>query len=190
VRKLRCSRQRLSPYIQRYRLFTLTSTRLRNCSAHETQTAAKLAAHLLSLGYEVTEHVGGTGMVTILRNGSRPTVMLRSELDALPVEEKTGLAYASKVHVKDGAGRDVPVMHAPPHSSAVGHGDHHGAHSKESWHGVLMLVGQPAEETLGAAKGMIADGLFKCFPRPDVAVARYVGNLLPAGKVGNHARDL
>ena len=156
-------------------------------SAHETQTAAKLAAHLRSLGYEVTEHVGGTGVVAILRNGSGPTVMLRTELDALPVEEKTGLPYASIVRVKDDAGRDVPVMHA------CGHDLHMAAllgtatimaHSKESWHGVLMLVGQPAEETVGGAEKMIADGLFKRFPKPDVAVAMHVGNLLPAGKVG------
>jgi len=156
-------------------------------SAHETQTAAKLAAHLRSLGYEVTEHVGGTGVVAVLRNGSGPTVMLRTELDALPVEEKTGLPYASIVRVKDDAGRDVPVMHA------CGHDLHMAAllgtatimaHSKESWHGVLMLVGQPAEETVGGAAKMIADGLFKRFPKPDVAVAMHVGNLLPAGEVG------
>ena len=156
-------------------------------SAHETQTAAKLAAHLRSLGYEVTEHVGGTGVVAVLRNGSGPTVMLRTELDALPAEEKTGLPYASIVRVKDDAGRDVPVMHA------CGHDLHMAAllgtatimaHSKESWHGVLMLVGQPAEETVGGAAKMIADGLFKRFPKPDVAVAMHVGNLLPAGKVG------
>ncbi|HLQ51791.1 MAG TPA: hypothetical protein VK129_09855, partial [Terriglobales bacterium] len=81
-------------------------------SSHETQTAAKLAARLRALGYEVTEHVGGTGVVAVLSNGAGPTVMLRTELDALPVEEKTGLPYASKVHTKDDAGRDVPVMHA------------------------------------------------------------------------------
>src|SRR5271170_4502645 len=79
-------------------------------SSHEVQTAAKLAARLRGLGYEVTEHVGGTGIVAILKNGAGPTVMLRTELDALPVEEKTGLAYASKVHAKDDAGREVPVM--------------------------------------------------------------------------------
>ena len=77
-------------------------------SSHETQTAAKLAGRLRALGYEVTEHVGGTGVVAILKNGAGPTVMLRTELDALPVEEKTGLAYASKVRTKDDAGHDVP----------------------------------------------------------------------------------
>ena len=156
-------------------------------SAHETQTAAKLAGRLRGLGYDVTEHVGGTGIVAILSNGAGPTVMLRTELDALPVEEKTGLAYASKVHAKDDAGREVPVMHA------CGHDLHMAAilgtaaimvHSKDSWHGTLMLIGQPAEETIGGARGMLADGLLKRFPKPDVAVAMHVGNLLPAGTVG------
>src|SRR5580698_5928414 len=156
-------------------------------SSHETQTAAKLAGRLRGLGYEVTEHVGGTGIVAVLKNGAGPTVMLRTELDALPVEEKTGLAYASKVHAKDDAGHDVPVMHA------CGHDLHMAsiiataaimAHSKETWHGTLMLIGQPAEETISGAKGMLDDGLLRRFPKPDVAVALHVGNTLPAGKVG------
>jgi amidohydrolase len=156
-------------------------------SSHETQTAAKLAARLRSLGYEVTEKVGGTGIVAILKNGAGPTVMLRTELDALPVEEKTGLSYASKVHTKDDSGRDVPVMHA------CGHDLHMAslvataaimAHSKDTWHGTLMLIGQPAEETISGAKAMIADGLFTRFPKPDVGVALHVGNGLPAGQVG------
>ena len=84
-------------------------------SSHETQTAAKLAARWRSAGYDVTEHVGGTGVVAVLKNGAGPIIMLRTELDALPMEEKTGLAYASKVRTKDGAGSDVPVMHACGH---------------------------------------------------------------------------
>src|SRR5258708_6054333 len=84
-------------------------------STHETQTAAKLAERLRGLGYDVTEHVGGTGIVAVLKNGAGPTIMFRTELDALPVEEKTGLPYASKVHANDDAGRDVPVMHACGH---------------------------------------------------------------------------
>src|SRR5215472_10402241 len=84
-------------------------------SGHEVQTAAKVAAALRKAGYEVTEHVGKTGIVAILNNGSGPTIMLRTELDALPVEEKTGLPYASRVRTKDDAGRDVPVMHACGH---------------------------------------------------------------------------
>ncbi len=156
-------------------------------SSHEVQTAAKLAARLRSLGYDVTEHVGGTGIVAIMKNGAGPTVMLRTELDALPVEEKTGLSYASKVHAKDDAGHDVPVMHACGHdlhmASIVGTAEIM-ARSKDTWHGTLMLIGQPAEETIGGAKAMLADGLFTRFPRPDVAVALHVGNTLPAGMVG------
>jgi amidohydrolase len=156
-------------------------------SFHETQTAAKLAAHLRTLGYDVTEHVGGTGIVAVLKNGAGPTVMLRTELDALPVEEKTGLPYASKVHEKDDSGHDVPVMHACGHDlhmAAIFGTAEIMARSKNSWHGTLMLIGQPAEETIGGAKAMLADGLFTRFPKPDVAVAMHVGNLLPAGTVG------
>jgi hippurate hydrolase len=156
-------------------------------SAHETQTAAKLAGRLRGLGYALTENVGGTGIVAILKNGEGPTVMLRTELDALPVEEKTGLPYASRVRTKDDSGRDVPVMHA------CGHDLHMAslfgaaaimAHSKDTWHGTLILIGQPAEETIIGAKRMIDDGLMTRFPKPDVAVALHVGNELPAGKVG------
>ena len=156
-------------------------------SSHEVQTAAKLAGRLRNLGYEVTEHVGGTGLVAILKNGSGPTVMLRTELDALPVEEKTGLPYASNVHTKDDAGRDVPVMHA------CGHDVHMAAlygtaaimaHGKDSWHGTLMLVGQPAEETISGAKAMLDDGFLKRFPKPDVVVAMHVLNTLMAKQVG------
>jgi amidohydrolase len=156
-------------------------------STHETQTAAKLAGRLRGLGYDVTEHVGGTGVVAILKNGPGPTVMLRTELDALPVEEKTGLPYASRVHAKDDAGRDVPVAHACGHdlhmASMVGTATIM-AHSKDTWHGTLMLIGQPAEETIGGAEAMLKDGLFQRFPRPDVVLALHVGNILPAGRVG------
>jgi len=153
-------------------------------SGHETQTAAKLAAHFRSAGYDVTEHVGGTGVVAILKNGAGPTIMLRTELDALPVEEKTGLAYASKVRAKDDAGHEVPVMHACGHDlhmAAILGTAEIMARSKGTWHGTLMLIGQPAEETIGGAEGMIRDGLFTRFPKPDVAVALHVGNELPAG---------
>jgi hippurate hydrolase len=156
-------------------------------SGHETQTASKVATRLRSLGYDVTEGVGGTGVVAILKNGAGPTVMLRTELDALPVEERTGLPYASKVHTKDDGGRDVPVMHACGHdlhmAALVGTAAIM-ARSKESWHGTLMLIGQPAEETIGGARGMLADGVFTRFPKPSVGVALHVGNNLPAGQVG------
>lgn len=156
-------------------------------SSHEVQTATKLADHLRKLGYEVTEHVGGTGIVAIMKNGAGPTVMLRTELDALPVEEKTGLPYASKAVAKDDAGHDVPVMHACGHdvhmASIVGTASIM-ADSKKTWHGTLMLIGQPAEETIGGATGMVAAGLFTRFPRPDVILALHVGNGLAAGQVG------
>jgi len=155
-------------------------------SGHETQTAAKLSGKLRALGYEVTEHVGGTGVVAILKNGAGPTIMLRTELDALPVEEKTGLPYASKVHTKDDAGRDVPVMHACGHDlhmAAIVGTAAIMAHSKDTWHGTLILIGQPAEEAIGGAKAMLDDGLLKRFPKPDVAVAMHVGNNLAAGQV-------
>jgi len=156
-------------------------------SSHETQTAAKLASRLRGLGYEVTEQVGGTGIVALLKNGAGPTIMLRTELDALPVEEKTGLPYASKVHVKDDSGREVSVMHA------CGHDLHMASllgtaaimvRSRERWHGTLMLIGQPAEETISGAKKMLDDGLLKRFPKPDAGVALHVDNLAPAGKIG------
>lgn len=156
-------------------------------SAHEVQTASKLASDLRATGYDVTEHFGGTGVVAILKNGSGPTIMLRTELDALPVEEKTGLPYASKVHTKDDAGHEVPVMHACGHdlhmASLLGTAEIM-AHTKDSWHGTLMLIGQPAEETIGGAEGMVKAGLFTHFPKPDVAVALHVSNMLPAGMVG------
>lgn len=155
-------------------------------SSHETRTAALLAERLRALGYEVTEHIGGTGVVGIMKNGNGPTVMLRTELDALPVEEKTGLAYASKVHTKDDSGRDVPVMHACGHdlhmSSLIGAATIM-AHNKDSWHGTLMLVAQPAEETITGAQRMVKDGLFTRFPKPDIGVALHDSNSLPVGKV-------
>jgi len=156
-------------------------------SGAETRTAAKLAGELRALGYEVTEHVGGTGIVAVLKNGAGKTVMLRTELDALPVEEKTGLPFASQAHAKDPAGHDVPVGHMCGHdlhmSALVATADIM-AHSRGSWHGTLILIGQPAEETISGANAMIRDGLFTRFPRPDQVLALHVSNGLPAGQVG------
>jgi amidohydrolase len=156
-------------------------------SGHETQTAANLAGRLRSFGYEVTEHVGGTGIVALMKNGTGPTVMLRTELDALPVEEKTGLSYASQVRAKDDAGHEVSVMHACGHdlhmASILGTAAIM-ARSKDTWHGTLILIGQPAEETISGAKAMLDDGFLTRFPKPDVAAALHVGNILPAGVVG------
>ncbi|HKD52665.1 MAG TPA: amidohydrolase [Steroidobacteraceae bacterium] len=156
-------------------------------SGHEVQTAAKLAKQLRALGYQVTEHVGGTGVVALMRNGPGRTVMLRTELDALPVEEKTGLEYASKVRAKDDAGNEVAVGHMCGHDlhmSALAATAAVMAHSRGSWHGTVMLIGQPAEETVAGAVAMVRDGLFTRFPRPDVVLAMHVSNDLPAGKVG------
>lgn len=156
-------------------------------SSAESQTAAKLAAQLRTLGYTVTEHVGGTGFVALLKNGPGKTVMLRTELDALPVEEKTGLPYASKVHARDPAGHEVPVGHMCGHDlhmSALVATAAIMAHDRSAWHGTLMLIGQPAEETITGAKAMVNDGLFTRFPRPDEVLALHVGNGQPAGQVG------
>jgi amidohydrolase len=156
-------------------------------SLHEVNTAAKLASQLRQLGYEVTEHVGGNGVVAILRNGSEPVIMLRTELDALPVPEKTGLAYASHVTTKDDEGHEVPVMHACGHdihmAALVGTAEIM-AKSRDQWRGTLMLIGQPAEERVGGAKMMLEDGLFTRFPKPSVGIALHTTNTIPAGEVG------
>ena len=156
----------------------------------ETQTTAKLAARLKTLGFEVTTGVGKTGIVAIMKNGAGPTVMLRTELDALPVAEKTGLPFASSVTTKNLAGQVVPVMHACGHDihmSAWAGTARIMAGNKDRWHGTLMLVGQPAEETLGGAVAMLEDGLFKRFPRPDFALSLHDDDTMPAGTIGYHA---
>ncbi|MDB6088357.1 MAG: amidohydrolase [Gammaproteobacteria bacterium] len=159
-------------------------------SFHEEKTAAKLAAGLRGLGYTVTTGVGHTGVVGILKNGDGPVVMLRTELDALPVEEKTGLPYASTVRTKDDNGVDVGVMHACGHdvhmSSWMGTARIM-ASTRARWRGTLMLIGQPAEEGGGGARAMLADGLFTRFPRPDYAVAVHDDARDPAGIIGYHA---
>lgn len=155
-------------------------------SFQETATAAKMAERLKGLGFEVATGVGRTGVVGILKNGPGPTVMLRTELDALPVEEKTGLPFASKATGKNPAGETVPVMHA------CGHDVHMTAwigaattlaNDRKSWHGTLMMVGQPAEEIGGGAQAMLDDGLFTRFPRPDFALAIHDNDSLAAGTV-------
>jgi amidohydrolase len=156
---------------------------------HETQTAAKLAARVKALGFDVTAGVGQTGIVAVMKNGSGPTVMLRTELDALPVEEKTGLPFASKVVVKNASGESIPVMHA------CGHDIHMAAWAgtarlmaehRDRWHGTLVMVGQPAEEGGGGAAAMLKDGLFTRFPRPDFALSLHDDDTMPAGIIGYH----
>jgi amidohydrolase len=156
-------------------------------SLHEVQTAAKLAERLKSLGYEVTTTVGGTGVVALLKNGTGPVIMLRTELDALPVPEQTGLPYASTVTTKDDSGATVPVMHACGHDlhmAALAGTAFVMAHNRQLWHGTLMLIGQPAEERVAGAEAMLKDGLFTRFPKPDYAIAVHDTEMLPAGVVG------
>jgi len=156
----------------------------------EARTAATLAARLRSLGYDVATGVGGTGIVALLRNGSGPTAMLRTELDALPVEEKTGAPFASKATTKNAAGLAVPVMHACGHdlhmTAWIGTAAWMASH-RQMWKGTLMLVGQPAEETVSGAAAMLKDGLFTRFPKPDFALSLHDDDTLPAGTIGYHA---
>src|SRR5690349_22684276 len=158
-------------------------------SMQETRTAALAADRLRTAGYEVTTGIGKTGVVGLLRNGAGPTVMLRADMDALPVEEATGLPYASTVKAADREGKAVPVMHA------CGHDMHVTwlvgvtalmAQSREAWRGTLMAVFQPAEETAEGAQAMIDDGLFKRFAKPDVVLGQHV-MVGPAGTVGGRA---
>jgi hippurate hydrolase len=143
----------------------------------ETRTAALLAKEMRALGFEVTEHVGKTGVVAIYRNGPGPLVMVRTELDALPMEEKTGLPYASHV-VADYRGKPTPVDHSCGHdihmAAWVGAAQQLVA-LKSQWRGTLMFIGQPAEETTEGAQAMLADGLFARFGKPDVGFAQHVG---------------
>jgi len=158
-------------------------------SMQETRTAAIAADHLRGIGYEVTTGVGNTGVVGLLRNGEGPVVMLRADMDALPVQEATGLPYASKATATDTTGKLVPVMHACGH-------DMHVAwllgaatlfvKSTGSWNGTLMPVFQPAEETAAGAQAMIDDGLFQRFPKPDVVLGQHVMSL-PAGIIAGRA---
>jgi amidohydrolase len=151
----------------------------------EQQTAAKLAARVKSLGYEVTTGVGGTGIVALLKNGAGPVVMLRTELDALPVKEDTGAAFASKVIV-----RGIPVMHACGHDlhmSAWAATARWMAEHRPLWRGTLMLVGQPAEEGSGGAAAMLKDGLFQRFPKPDFVLGMHDDDSMAAGTIGFHA---
>jgi amidohydrolase len=156
-------------------------------SMHETRTARIAADHLGRAGYEVTTGIGETGVVGLLRNGDGPTVMLRADMDALPVREQTGLPYASTQTATDSAGKTVPVMHA------CGHDMHvtwlMGAASlladtRSAWKGTLMAVFQPAEETGTGAQAMVDAGLVTRFPRPDVILGQHV-MVGPAGSIGS-----
>ncbi|MBA4187871.1 MAG: amidohydrolase [Planctomycetaceae bacterium] len=155
-------------------------------SLMETKTAAHLAEEMRKLGYTVTEKVGGNGIVAVLKNGPGPVVLVRTDLDALPIVEQTGVPYASKVKVKDKAGVEVGVMHACGHdihmASWVGTASVL-ASLKDKWSGTLVFVGQPAEEVIAGARMMLEDGLYKRFPKPDFALALHSDPLNPVGTV-------
>jgi amidohydrolase len=162
-------------------------------SHHEAQTSALLAEEMRKAGYTVTEHVGkypdgsqAFGVVGILKNGAGPTLLIRTDMDALPVTEDTKLPYASKVQSKNQAGQDVSVMHACGHdihiTTMIGVARNMAA-LKSQWHGTLMLIGQPSEETIDGAKAMMADHLYERFGKPDMAIALHDSNFA-AGKVG------
>jgi amidohydrolase len=163
-------------------------------SHHEEKSAAFVASQLRELGFTVTERVGkyavpewtSYGVVAVFRNGEGPTVLVRTELDALPVEEKTGLPYASSVKSKNDAGQEVSVMHACGHdihmTSFIGAAKMLVA-LKAQWHGTLVMIGQPAEETVNGARAMLADGLYTRFPKPDFALALHDSGDVEAGKI-------
>ncbi|ABB74156.1 hippurate hydrolase [Nitrosospira multiformis ATCC 25196] len=161
-------------------------------SMQESRTASLVAERLRAAGYDVTTRVGKTGVVGLLRNGDGPTVMLRADMDALPIEEMTGLPYASKVKATNHEGKTVPVMHA------CGHDMHVAwlvgattllAQARNTWGGTLMAVFQPAEETAEGAQAMIDDGLFNRFPMPDVVLGQHV-MVGPAGNIGGRAGSI
>ena len=155
-------------------------------SYHEAETSKRIAEELRKAGTEVTTGVGKTGVVGVLKNGDGPVVLVRTDLDALPVIEATGLPFASKVTTADDEGKTVGVMHACGHdvhmTCLVGTARWLADH-KDRWKGTVVLVGQPAEEKIGGAKKMLADGLYSKFPKPDYALALHVADDLATGRV-------
>jgi hippurate hydrolase len=156
-------------------------------SFQEEKTAARIAAELQKLGFDVTTKIGGHGLVGVMKNGAGAKLLIRTDLDALPITEHTGLDYASTARASDDRGNEVGVMHACGHdlhmTSFVGTARLL-AHFKERWRGTLVMIGQPAEERGAGARAMLADGLFTRFPRPDYCIALHTNANLPAGTVG------
>ncbi|NJO87718.1 MAG: amidohydrolase [Chloroflexia bacterium] len=146
-----------------------------------------MAAELKKAGFEVTENFSGNSVVGVLKNGEGPTLLIRTDMDALPIEEKTGLAYCSNVKMTDIDGEEMPVMHACGHDMHmtvfIGTANTL-AKLKEKWKGTLVFIAQQAEERSGGAKAMIKSGLFSKFPKPDYCVALHVSAEIEAGKVG------
>jgi hippurate hydrolase len=155
-------------------------------SGMETQTAARMAQELRALGYEVTEGVAGTGVVAVLRNGDGPTVMIRADMDGLPLAEQSGLANASTARQVDADGTEKPVMHACGHdvhiTALVGTARQLMAR-KANWSGTLVLIAQPAEERIFGARAMVNDGLYTRFPKPDYALAFHVAADMATGRI-------
>ncbi|MCJ7592123.1 MAG: M20/M25/M40 family metallo-hydrolase, partial [Woeseiaceae bacterium] len=155
-------------------------------SLQEFKTSDRLAAELTALGYDVTRNIGKTGLVGLLKNGDGPTLLIRADMDGLPVLEKTGLDYASKATQVNLEEMDMPVMHACGHdmhvTTLVGVARRM-VELKDQWSGTLMLVGQPAEEAGGGAKGMVTDHIYDRVGRPDFALALHVIAKYPAGKI-------
>lgn len=156
-------------------------------SFKEAQTSKHLVSALSPLGFEITENVGGHGFVAILKNGPGPVVLLRADLDALPVKEETGLPYASQIRTLNDDGNEVSVMHACGHdihmTVFVGTAQQL-AKTRKQWSGTLIMIGQPAEEKGAGARAMLEDGLFQRFPLPDFCLALHVNAGMPAGTIG------
>jgi amidohydrolase len=156
-------------------------------SLHETETAARIAQELRAAGLDVTENVGGHGIVGVLKNGAGPVILVRTDLDALPVKEQTGAPYASTKVVKDDLGHEVNVMHACGHdvhmASFVGTARSL-AKLKDQWQGTVVMIGQPAEERVLGARFMLRAGLFSKFPKPDKAIALHCSSDMAYGTVG------
>ncbi len=153
----------------------------------EKNTSKRIASELKNVGFEVTENFGGNGVVGVLKNGDGPTLLIRTDMDALPIEEKTGLTYCSKVKMTDIDGEEMPVMHACGHDMHmtvfIGTANTL-AKLKDKWKGTLVFIAQQAEERSGGARVMIKSGLFSKFPKPDYCVALHVSAEIEAGKVG------
>lgn len=155
-------------------------------SGQEHGTAQRVIAALDGAGAQITAGVGGAGVVALLRNGDGPVVMLRADMDALPVRENTGLPYASTKTVVDASGQEVPVAHAcghDMHTAALVGAVHALSGARDSWSGTVLAVFQPAEELVSGAQAMLDDGLFDRFPAPSVVLGQHVGPL-PAGIIG------
>lgn len=175
-------RANIAPLVELYQ----SLHRAPELSLNEEETSSRMASELKSIGAEVTTGIGGHGVVGVLKNGPGKVLLLRADMDALPVAEQTGLPYASKVRTKDSRGATVGVMHACGHdlhmTNLVGVARYLAAH-RDQWSGTVVFIFQPAEEIGAGAEAMLADGLLKRFPRPDFGVALHVAADIPTGTI-------